>query len=175
MKTVRSIAGILFYLSRIAAIVVLVIATYAFCIVMMNEIHQASWLPIRISGDSFQIYYPFTKKVFLLGDYKASFLVGNLATIFFYGVFLWMLGNVFDAFRQSKLFTRKGVVRLSRFYIINLVVPFIFIGLLVVYGSELVDIVRIIMLHLVIGVFAFFMAAIFRHGVVLQEEQDLTF
>jgi hypothetical protein len=45
----------------------------------------------------------------------------------------------------------------------------------VVYGSELVDIVRIIMLHLVIGVFAFFMAAIFRHGVVLQEEQDLTF
>ena len=176
MKTVRPVAGILFYLSRFVSIVVLLIATYALCVVLMHESNPSSWLPISVLSDgTFQIFYPFTKKVFLLGDYKTSYLVGNLSTIFFYGVFLWMLGNVFHAFRQKKLFTTKGAVQLSRFYIINLVVPFIFIVLLAVFGQDLIDIVRIILLHLVIGVFAFFMAAIFRQGVVLQEEQDLTF
>jgi len=175
MKTVRPIAGILFYLSRFVSIVVLLIATYALCVILMYESHPSSWLPISVSNDSFQIFYPFTKKVFLLGDYKASYLVGNLSTIFFYALFLWMLGNVFQAFRQKKLFTAKGAVQLSRFYMINLLVPFVFIVLLAVFGQDLIDIMRIIMLHLVIGVFAFFMAAIFRQGVVLQEEQDLTF
>lgn len=175
MKTVRPVAGILFYLSRFASIVVLLIASYALFVILIYEKNPASWLPISVSGDTFQIFYPFTRKVFLLGDYKTSYLVGNLSTIFFYGVFLYMLGSVFHAFMQEKLFTRKGVVQLSRFYIINLVVPVVFIVLLAVFGQELIDIVRIIMLHLVIGVFAFFMAAIFKQGVVLQEEQDLTF
>ena len=58
---------------------------------------------------------------------------------------------------------------------INLIVPFVFLALIAVFGEEMIDIVRIILLHLVIGVFAFFMAAIFKQGLVLQEEQDLTF
>ena len=99
----------------------------------------------------------------------------DLLTITFYGLFLWLLSGVFHAFKQTKIFTRKGVLQLSRFYMINLIVPFVFLALIAVFGEEMIDIVRIILLHLVIGVFAFFMAAIFKQGLVLQEEQDLTF
>ena len=127
-----------------------------------------------LDNETFLIFLPFTETVFLLGDYTASYLVSNLLTIAFYGLFLWLLSGIFNEFRRPKIFTRKGVYKLSLFYIINLVVPFIFIALLFIFGDEVSDIVRIILLHLVIGVFAFFMAAIFKHGVLLQEEQDLT-
>jgi purine-cytosine permease-like protein len=66
-------------------------------------------------------------------------------------------------------------VKLSRFYLTNLIVPAAFLVLLAFFGHEIIDILRITLLHLVIGVFAYFMAAIFKQGVHLQEEQDLTF
>lgn len=176
MKTVRFIAGILYYLSRIFALIVSVIAVYAIVVILLHVNNPNASLPIKIiNNDRFEIFYPFTHTTFLLGDYTASYLVSNLLTITFYGLFLWLLGGVFHAFKQQKIFTRKGMLQLSVFYIVNLVVPFLFVALLFVFGQEILDIVRIILLHLVIGIFAFFMSAIFKQGLLLQEEQDLTF
>jgi hypothetical protein len=176
MKTVRPIARVLFFLTRILAIVISIVAVYALGTILLYENNRSARLPIEVySNGSFTIFYPFTKNPFLLGDYSTSYLVSNLATITFYGLFLWMLSGVFHAFKQTRIFTRKGVMQLSRFYMINLIVPFVFLALLAIFGDEMIDIVRIILLHLVIGVFAFFMAAIFKQGLLLQEEQDLTF
>lgn len=175
MRSVRFTAGLLYHVARWLAVVVSIIAVYAVIVVLVHLIHPSTSLPIRVVGDgSFEIFLPFTRTVFLLGDYTTSFLVSNLLTFAFYGLFLWLLSDIFKEFRRPKIFTRKGVHKLSFFYIINLVVPFVFLGLLFIFGDEVSDIVRIILLHLVIGVFAFFMAAIFKHGVLLQEEQDLT-
>ena len=176
MKTVRPVASILFYLSRFAAIIIFIIAIYATAVILLYKNDPSGNIPMEVLDDgSFRIFYPFTQSPFLLGDYTTSYLVSNLLTITFYGLFLWLLSGVFHAFKQTKIFTRKGVMQLSRFYMINLIVPFVFLALLAVFGEEMIDIVRIILLHLVIGVFAFFMAAIFKQGLVLQEEQDLTF
>ena len=175
MKTVRLTAGILFYISRLGAILFLVTALYATIVVLLYYFTGAQWLPIQISDQHFIIFYPFTQKAFLLGDYTTSFLFTNFFTIVFYGFFLWLLSDVFRAFRQPKLFTQKGVTRLSRFYITNLVVPILFLLLVLVFQNEMTDLIRIMFLHLVIGVFAYFMATIFKQGLILQEEQDLTF
>ncbi|MCW3108985.1 MAG: hypothetical protein JWQ09_3491 [Segetibacter sp.] len=176
MKTVRHTATILFYLSRIMAVIVFVITVYALTVVLLSLNNHSTSLPIRVlDNGSFQIFYPFTKTPFLLGDYTLSYLLSNLLIIAFYGLFLWLLSDVFHAFKQTRLFTQKGVMQLSRFYITNLVVPLVFLILLAVFGEELLDIFRITLLHLVIGVFAFFMAAIFKQGLLLQEEQDLIF
>jgi hypothetical protein len=175
MKTVRLIAGILFYISRGAALVFLATALYAAIVVVLYRYTAASWLPIKTEGDFFTIYYPFTHTAFLLGDYTTSYLFTYLFTVVFYGFFLWLLSGVFHAFKQKKLFTEKGAVQLSRFYITNLLMPFLFFVLFLFFRSEMSDIIRIMFLHLVIGVFAYFMAAIFKQGLVLQEEQDLTF
>jgi hypothetical protein len=174
MKPVRFISTILFYISRIATLVVTAIAVYALAIIFLyaNGVHA---VPMEVSGNTFTIFLPFSRIPFLLGDYTASYLVSNLTTVAFYAIFLWLLGDVFHAFRQPKLFTRRGVGQLSRFYKTNLLMPFVFLSFLILFGHEFIDLLRIILLHLVIGVFAFFMAAIFRQGVLLQEEQDLTF
>jgi hypothetical protein len=176
MKAVRLTAGILYHLSRFLSVLILLIVGYATAIILIYQVYPSATLPFRVlENNSFRLLLPFTQTPFLLGDYTVAYLVSYLSTMAFYGLFLWMLSDVFKTFRQPKLFTPKGVLRLSRFYILNLVVPFVFLLLLLWFGQEIIDIVRIILLHLVIGVFAFFMAAIFRQGLILQEEQDLTF
>src|SRR5688572_8996314 len=108
MKTVRPIASILFYLTRIAAIIILMVAVYATGIILLHENDPTAKLPIEVSDrTSFVIFYPFTRTPFLLGDYTTSYLVSNLLTVGFYGLFLWLLGGVFHAFKQTKIFTRK--------------------------------------------------------------------
>jgi len=175
MKTVRFVSNILFYASRVGASFFLLTTFYALIVVLLFANSHSSAIPMRVDDGGFQIFFPFTHKPFLLGDYTASYLVPYLITFGFYGLFLWLLSGVFHAFKQPKLFTRKGVNQLSRFYIANLTVPFLFVLLLVLFQGEFSDIVRIIFLHIILGVFAFFMAAIFRQGLILQEEQDLTF
>ena len=175
MKSVRVIAAILYYLSRVAAFIFLAIIFYA-TIVVLAYYAGADGVPVEVSNqNAFQIFYPFTRMPLLLGEYTASYIVTYFSTMAFYGVFLLLLSGVFQAFKGPRLFTQKRVLRLSRFYVTNLLVPFLFLLLIVVFRDQASDFVRIIFLHLVIGVFAFFMAAIFKQGLVLQEEQDLIF
>jgi len=174
MKTVRVIATFLKYLSRLAGSLILLIAFYAAIILIVSKF--TSWqMPVEIKDGAFTIFYPFTKTAFLLGDYTTSYIVSNLITFYFYGLFLLWLGGVFQAFSQKKLFTSTGVKRLTRFYMINIVGSVLFLLILLFMNSDPADLLRIILLHLVIGIFAFFMAAIFKQGYILQEEQDLTF
>ena len=176
MKTVRIIANILHYLTRFAAILYLATAAYALIVVLMSLNGTSSWAAIKIlDNGSFQIMYPFTDTPFLLGDYTGQYLTMMIFLFSFYGLFLWLLSGVFNAFRQQKIFTRKSVLRLSRFYITNLTIPLLsLIAAAFFYSESVNDFMMITFLHLVIGVFAFFMAAIFKQGLVLQEEQDLT-
>lgn len=173
MKSVRIVANILYYLTRVAAIIYVITALYTLAVVLLSASGAAA--PMHVDRDRFEIYYPFTTAPFLLGDYNTSFLTMMILLISFYALFLWLLSNVFNAFRQAKLFTPAGVRRLSRFYLTNLTVPVIcLIAAILFYQEVASDIAMITFLHIIIGVFAFFMAAIFKQGLLLQEEQDLT-
>jgi hypothetical protein len=173
MKSVRIVANILFYLTRVAAIIYVITAVYTTAVVLLYVSGAAA--PMNVENGAFEIYYPFTTAPFLLGDYTNSFLTMMILLISFYALFLWLLSNVFNTFRQTKLFTPAGVRRLSRFYVTNLTVPIIsLIAAVLFYHDAVNDIAAISFLHIIIGVFAFFMAAIFKQGLVLQEEQDLT-
>src|SRR5438045_238499 len=116
MKTVRIIATALYYLSKVLAFVFLTAVVYATATLLAHR-SGAGWAPMNVGSDSeFRIFYPFTQKPFLLGDYTASFIVSYFLTMAFYGVFLLLLSGVFQAFKGPRLFTRKGVLQLSRFY-----------------------------------------------------------
>ena len=176
MHTARSIAHLLYFLSRIAAWLFTAVLTYTLIILVLSLTGWSNSLPIEIANqETFTIFYPFTTTPFLRGDYTTDFIVSNLSLLAFYTIFLWFLGDVFHAFKQPKLFTPTGVSQLSRFYITNLALPLIFLALVGLFGQALSDMLRISFLHIVIGIFAYFMASIFRQGVLLQEEQDLTF
>jgi len=175
MQTSRYIARILYYLSRIAAWFFTAVFTYCFIILVLWVVGLRQSLPVQVTNKStFIIFYPFTRTAFLLGDNTTDFIVSNFSLLAFYTIFIWFLGDVFQTFRQSKLFTSKGVSQLSRFYITNLVLPVVFLVLVGLFGQQLSDMIRISFLHVVIGIFAYFMASLFKQGLVLQEEQDQT-
>lgn len=175
MLTVRIVSNILFYFARVAAWFYLVIGSYALLMLVLYAITQGAGVPVSVTADNrFQIFYPFTHTPFILGEYTFTWIFMAFAVVIWYGVFFWLLSNVFNTFRQQKLFTTIGVKRLNRFYILNLCVPLVMFLYMGFYGSELSDLLIITILHLILGIFAFFMASIFKQGVVLQEEQDLT-
>ena len=175
MILVRKISRLLFYPTRFAAWIIFIVLIYSILLLILSKVNPSWDLPVHISGNKFEIFFPFTSTKFLLGDYTAAYLATNLAAVTFYGCFIGLLSSIFKSFSKPKLFTASGVIQLTRFYISNLAFPFIFLALLIIYGEEIMNVAQVIVLHLIIGVFAFFMAAIFKQGLILQEEQDLTF
>ncbi|HMK02808.1 MAG TPA: DUF2975 domain-containing protein [Ferruginibacter sp.] len=174
MKTTRLVATALFSITRILSLLYLVTAIYVVFIFLFTINTPPAWLPLGISDGHFEIYFPFTHTPFLLGDYTQSFIAIMILIMFGYGIFLWMLSNIFKTFKQEKLFTATGVKRLSVFYGTNFIVPILILIGFFIAKIEISDMLIITCLHFVIGIFAFFMAAIFKQGLLLQEEQDLT-
>jgi len=172
MNKVRYIATGLLYLSRVLAIPYL--ATAAYCII--SFIFKDALVHTIDNGKRFVINYPFTQQRFLLGDDLAfSYVFEMIAIIGLYGVFFWLLGNIFQTFREQKLFTGKGVKRLQVFYALNFLVPIPFLIVHFIYGYEVQVVITLALLHYVLGIFAYFMAVIFNRGLYLQNEQDLIF
>jgi hypothetical protein len=93
--------------------------------------------------------------------------------ILFYGLFFWLLSNVFKTFRQKKLFTAQGVRNMKFFYIMNLFVCPVLFSILSINSIEDYPYFAMIIGHAILGVLVFFIAAIFEQGVNLQKDQDL--
>ena len=174
MKTVRLVARILSVLMRIVAIGYLAFAAYpALGLVLqwLNLPSATSFIRLVDDGTRFEALVPITGETFMLGFYHGWYIAKMLTLIASYGIFFWLLSNVFHAFAQEPLFTKQAVERLTAFTVANVLIPFS-----VAWGIFRNDgdaAVVIIALHLILGVFSYFMTAIFQQGFSLQREQDL--
>ena len=120
------------------------------------------------------VTYPFTDVPFLILDSNTTYLIFSfLIPVFAYGLFFWLLSHVFKVFFQDKLFTAKNIVHLRRFYLVNIFLPTALYILTSFFMPVEHEMLLIIVLHLVLGVFLFFMSEIFNQGLHLQNEQDL--
>ncbi len=161
------ISKVLYYISRILGGLYLITGVYG----------VFSWVTnthLLINDKQTIITYPFTETSFLILDSNTTYLIFSfLIPILGYGLFFWLLSNVFKVFYQDKLFTAENIVHLRRFYLINIFLPTV----LTIFTSFFMPIEHemflIIILHLVLGVFVFFMSEIFNQGLHLQNEQDL--
>lgn len=169
MHTSRLISKVLFYLSRLMAIF------YGTLLLLSVLALITGWgLSIREGGRYFSVNYPFTKKHLLLGDYNTTYIfLYFLSVIFWYFLFCWLLGNVFRVFFQQRLFTDTGVRHLRNFYLANFLLPIFHLMATILFDTLEADAVALVLLHAVVGVFAYFLSAIFRQGLQLQKEQDL--
>ena len=174
MKKIRGLATSLYVISRITSLLFSIVAIYVLAIVILYQTGMKN-LPFEVSNDSFVVFLPFSKTPFLLGDFSRAYLVISISIIILYAIFLWLLSNVFLAFRQPKIFVPRNMKRLKIFYLFNFYVPIIYVVSLILFKQEFRDAILIVFLHLMISVFIFFMATLFRQGLILQEEQDLTF
>jgi hypothetical protein len=177
MKNVKVLSAILHLISKAMAVLYIATACYAALVFLLAKKAGGSplspLLEIRQPGQ-FVIMLPFTHTPFLLGDYTTRYILPMLFATAAYGIFAWLLGDVFKVFKQEKLFTRQGVRKLTLFYWVNLVVPPLILILSTFFTDDHRDFLNITILHGIIGIFAFFMASIFNQGVALQDEQDYT-
>lgn len=169
MKSVKIIASVLHYAFKIIAFGYVVTAFYTLisCILQTSSFEQ-------LEGNRFAINFPFSSKHFLLGsEFTVEYVSEMVLGITLYGVFFWVLSGVFNAFKQEKLFTHFGIKKLKQFYIFNL---FIYPICTIIWSFITVEdfpFLGMIVAHLIMGLFIFFMSAIFQQGVKLQNEQDL--
>ncbi len=169
MNQVKVVSKFLFYITRFLAVCYLGITAYAaFCLV-------SGWR-LSFSADKkyFHVLYPFANAHFLNGDNNLPYiLIDFLMPLGLYGVFFLLASNIFKVFFQPRLFSQYGIKQLRLFYIANLFVPPVAVLLAGIFtGVEDLAIILII-LHFILGIFAYFFAAIFKQGVQLQNEQDL--
>lgn len=169
MKSVRIISSILYYLVMLFAVLYLVTGLY----VIIARLFNVGAFAVVGEGKYFEIYYPFSKSAYLRGDNNTFYIVEMILILLLYGIFFWSLANVFKSFRQQKIFTRSAVKRLTIFYLLNFIVPLLFLLVHIAVKYEVDSTVMLVMLHGVLGVFAYFMTAIFKQGLKLQNEQDL--
>ena len=169
MRTTYIVSKILFYVTRFLAIVYFILALYSVLTL------STGWsLTFKNSGTYFQVCYPFTNHPLMLGDYNLPYIILDfLAPLSLYGLFFLLISNVFKVFFQPKLFTQNGINHLRQFYLDNLLLPGITIFIASIFVPLDNEVSIFIVLHFMLGVFAYFLAAIFKQGLNLQNEQDL--
>ncbi|MCJ0741268.1 hypothetical protein [Pedobacter montanisoli] len=151
----------------ISAVYFLITAYATFCL--------STGLRLNIIDEKkFAILWPFSSKPFLLGDYNLPYILFDFILILgFYGLFFLLTANVFKLFFQPKLFTLKGIRQLKWFYLLNLILPGTCMVLAHLFSYIEEGIEMLVVIHFILGIFAYFLAAIFSQGVKLQNEQDL--
>lgn len=169
MKSVRIVSKVLFYLTRTLAFIYLAIFVYAF---ISSSIKTHAFRLVK-NGSRFEISYPFTDTPFLLGYNNMGYINTMLMVFGLYALFFYVLSNVFATFSQAKLFTQKGLRHLKQFYISNFTLPLLALLIASIISEVEGAAEALVALHLLLGVFAYFIAAIFQQGLKLQHEQDL--
>ncbi|MCX2479388.1 hypothetical protein OQY15_09830 [Pedobacter sp. MC2016-15] len=168
MKTVRIISTILEITTRILA------AGYFFSFLLSVTAFSTGW-SLNLINDNrrFEICYPFTQTPYLLGEYNDGYILIFVLLLGLYSLFFFLVGNVFAVFSKPKLFTAYGVRQLRLFYLGNLVLPLASAILVSIFYDMESPAEILITLHIILGVFSYFMAAIFKEGYQLQTENDL--
>jgi hypothetical protein len=170
MKNVKIIATTLYYITRLLAILYLATTLYSI-ISLLTEWNYFT----KDNGKHFTVCFPFTETPFLNGENNWAYKIFNfIIPIGFYGLFFLLVSNVFNVFKQPKLFTVYGVNQLRWFYLSNMTIPWMTILLATIfYGKIEEGLEWVAIIHFFLGVFAYFLAAIFKQGLQLQNEQDL--
>lgn len=169
MNQVRKISKILFYSTRIIAFFYLLTAILGFG----SFVLKTKNFELTKDAENFQINLPFLQTPFLVGQNNQLSIWEMILGILLYGLFFWLLSNVFNAFAQPKLFTEKNVKKLTAFYIANFIIPVLMLLFVVINQNYSASIWPVVILHILLGLFICFMTVIFKQGLHLQNEQDL--
>ncbi|TDO20055.1 DUF2975 domain-containing protein [Pedobacter duraquae] len=168
MQTVRLISRLLFIITRAAAV------GYLLSFLLSAAALSTGWsLNIIENGSRFQVCYPFTAEPYLLGENNRGYILGFLMLLGLYALFFYLVGNVFRVFTHEKLFTKEGIRHLKIFYLGNLVLPVLAVIIIAPFYPVYNEMKILVVLHALLGVFSYFISAIFTQGVKLQHEQDL--
>ncbi|TGV04714.1 DUF2975 domain-containing protein [Flavivirga rizhaonensis] len=169
MNKAKSIAKILFFTTRFLAIIYCCITVYSILCLstgLSTTIHSVN--------QTLDILYPFTQNSILSIDNNLTYMIFEFITpLSLYSLFFFLSSKVFKAFYQPKLFTQYGITQLKLFYLSNIMIPILITLLSSIFIEIESYILLLIIVHFVLGIFAYFIHEIFKQGLQLQNEQDL--
>lgn len=169
MSKTKLTAKIFSFLSRVLAIGYLTSVVYSI-VCLVND-----WCITPYGeGKYLHINYPFSTIPFLNIDNNINYMLFSfLLPVTLYGVFFWLVSDLFLVFSKPKLFTIANLLQLRKFYLFNWLAPFP----ASIVSSFFVEVESAIwllaLLHAILGIFTWMVAAIFEQGLQLQNEQDL--
>ncbi|AXT57025.1 DUF2975 domain-containing protein [Aquimarina sp. MMG015] len=163
----KSLSTVLFYSTRL-----IMMGYGAFLLFLIVSLVSNNF--IITESDELQIYIPFTTSM-IKGGYNTITFIGVFCFLILYSAFFLVLSLIFKTFSAEKLFTEEAIKYLRWFTILNLILPiaYVIIGILISNKIVFNDITPGL-LHLGLGIFAAFIATIFKLGFTLQEENELT-
>ncbi|SKA06176.1 hypothetical protein SAMN04488128_102538 [Chitinophaga eiseniae] len=170
MRRTKIISKILFYISRALALGYLLMIIYAvICLLTGWNVRPTAGRAAFVD-----ILFPFTSSPFLIIDTAPTYIIFSfLLPLVLYSLFFWLASEVFKVFHQPRLFSSQNVIHLRRFYIFNVFIPGAAALLSRPFTEIGKDVWLLVIVHFFLGIFIYFLAAIFTQGLQLQKEQDL--
>lgn len=163
----KSLSPILFYLFRGLSIMLLVLVVYIDLSFFTGNFTQENgryFMDIPLTG------------TFIEGVYQFNIILTISFGLVFGAIFFFVLSNIFKALKQDIIFNRLAIRSLSYFTILNLVVGpvlYLLIHFVIMQKDNYRDIHNL-MLHIIFGIVALFLTYIFKRGIQVQQENDLT-
>jgi len=175
---INSLSSILYYFTRIG--LWLAIGFLSFILISLSLGFITHWMDWKNSlvaltmADKFSLYIK-PLDFFINAELGISILIPILVftTAAFYAVALYFLTRLFKNFRSSPIFKKEVVISLNGLTVSFLIAAILSFCMMYFSPHSDSDFLAALLL-LVFALILFFIKEVFRQGVVIQEEQNLT-
>lgn len=130
----------------------------------------------ELINEQFKITIPLFPEMAIKGRYNDITITTITLFFIFYTIFFGLLTMIFKTFKASILFTDKAIKQLNYFTFLNLLVApilYITINFIILVKDNYYDFASFL-LHILLGIMALFIVAVFKKGYTIQSENDLT-
>jgi hypothetical protein len=163
----KSLSHILFYLFRGLSIFSLLSVVYYDVSFLTENFRQENgryFIDIPLIG------------TFMKGDYQFNVILTVSLTLIFSTIFFFVLSDIFKALKEDVIFNHQAIKNLHYFTVLNLGVGpalYLLVHYVIMQKENYRDIHNLILL-IIFGIVALFLTNIFKKGVRVQNENDLT-
>ncbi|MEM1259705.1 MAG: DUF2975 domain-containing protein, partial [Bacteroidota bacterium] len=131
---------------------------------------------IKVNNGRFTIPFPLFPYFDINGIYKTSAITSMVLVLLYIGAFLFSVSMILKSFKSKVLFSTNAIRNLNAFAVINLVAfPIFYLALRIfILRIPVLGGLHNLFLSFILGIFILFVAAIFKRGLKVQNENDLT-
>lgn len=164
----KSMSAYLFYGTRIASVGSVLLSLYI--------VFSFSFDNFTVNNGRFTIPFPMLSYFDIKGVYQTSSIVSVVLVLLYIGVFLFCISTILKSFKSEVLFSANAIRNLNSFAVLNLVAFPIFYMVLRMFILKIPVLggLHNLFLSSILGIFILFVSAIFKRGIKVQIENDLT-
>ena len=130
----------------------------------------------KVADGRFYIGAPLFKENLINAPFEHPIILSIILSLVYIGTFFYCLSTIMKSFQGQTLFNKSVIVRLYAFAGLNLVVfPIFFVVLeYIILRKDGLGNIHNLFLSIILGIGVLFVAAIFKSGLKVQKENDLS-